>query len=86
MGKYGGSQRPFFLNNVRCSGNENSLFDCSADRYPAYQTQKCVSYEAVGIICTSNDTGNFIWGKDRQFLHAYSQELALMSIYMFIMF
>ena len=61
VGKYGRSSSPYFLNDVICTGNEESIFGCTSSRYPSLRTLQCADFEAVGIICISgNETGRYI--------------------------
>ena len=41
----------FILDNVRCDGSENSLFDC-----PHVTSENCGSTEGAGVVCTNIST------------------------------
>ena len=44
---YGQGNGPIVLDNVQCTGNEISLFDCSYDP----DTSDCTHFEDAGVMC-----------------------------------
>ena len=45
--KFGAASSKFILDDVRCTGTEQTLFDCQYE-----PTDNCGSYEAAGVICS----------------------------------
>ena len=61
FGRYGNADRPYFLRDVQCDGDEENLLNCSLTRYPSFTTALCDSDDAVGIVCTnSSETGECV--------------------------
>ena len=48
VNKYGSGFGPIWLDNLRCTGNENSLFSCPAN---AVGNHNCVHLEDAGVKC-----------------------------------
>ena len=48
VNKYGSGFGPIWLDNLRCTGNENSLFSCPAN---AVGSHNCVHLEDAGVKC-----------------------------------
>ena len=53
--RYGVNNSPYFLNDVECTGDEESIFGCSSMRYPSIRTLECKEFEAVGVLCRNDN-------------------------------
>ena len=52
---FGEGRGPIWLDDVQCTGNENSLLDCP---HSALGNTNCGHYYDVGVICGSLETGS----------------------------
>lgn len=54
--------RPVVISNLRCSGTENSIFDCQHELWADPNVCPKTDYEA-GVICYNN-TGNYVFAAE----------------------
>ena len=55
VSEFGGGNGEIFLDNVRCTGSENSLLDCDANDIGEHN---CQHYEDAGVRCQGMCTCN----------------------------